>query len=343
MDLGPRLFGLLMAVASGGACFSTPLVAQPIAATRSAGSSDFRALAERYRSGDHEAAVSELLALGERGHRAAIESGRADPKLQAAGALLQTEAALKSASAGELHTRFDAAQRMVERLDALGFDPAFRKTWYLAAASFFMATDEPARAEGLLKRAEKQFGDDPEVLLALGCAEEPPTLQVAQDSWKVTIAKAEAAAERYRRALQGNPALAEARLRLGWLHHKLRDNLKASAEVEQARRDSDHLFVSYLAALFLARLREDQGRLDDAIACYRAAVEAVPESQAANLGLANLLEVQAGRGAARATVSDMLGGTTPRSPERDPWWVYPHGQYWRFEARLAAMREAVRR
>jgi tetratricopeptide (TPR) repeat protein len=62
----------------------------------------------------------------------------------------------------------------------------------------------------------------------------------------------------------------------------------------------------YLARLLLGRLADRQGQLDDAIAWYRRALEAWPESQAAALALAHATERSSGPTAARPLVAEAV-------------------------------------
>jgi hypothetical protein len=81
----------------------------------------------------------------------------------------------------------------------------------------------------------------------------------------------------------------------------------------------------YLARLFLGRLADQRGRLDDAAHFYARALQGWPDSQAARLGLAHVLERTTGPAAARPVVAASLSASRRLDRAADPWWLYPFG------------------
>jgi tetratricopeptide (TPR) repeat protein len=83
-------------------------------------------------------------------------------------------------------------------------------------------------------------------------------------------------------------------------------------------RDVDHV---YLAHLFLGRIHQDAGRLEEALAEYRLAVALQPSALSAGTALSNALLVAGDADAARRALRQGLASPGRRS-ERDPLWDY---------------------
>ena len=159
------------------------------------------------------------------------------------------------------------------------------------------------------------------------------------------IAEAEAS---YRRALKIDPHLAEARTRLGRVLFLLDHRDEARKELERAYADArttDDPSSEYLAAMFVARLHEDNDRIDEAIVAYRRAVAASPRFPAARAGLARLLAATGRVDEAASTMAEFFRGLSPSGTSAiDPWTVYPRGRvFWYRSQILRALRDVVRR
>lgn len=134
----------------------------------------------------------------------------------------------------------------------------------------------------------------------------------------------------------------EASLRLGFLL-RVRgrpDDLTRARDLLQplAQRSNDPR-IRYLAALFLGRLMEDSGLLDDAEKLYRQAAETKPGAQTARLALAALLYVR-GRGESMDEIINSVLNVAANAD--DPWSLYKYGQYHKWPLHLNAMRAGLR-
>jgi Flp pilus assembly protein TadD len=142
------------------------------------------------------------------------------------------------------------------------------------------------------------------------------------------------AAERYERALELDPRLPEARLRLarvrvlqGRLDQALRELEPIAARPGDPRQ-------RYLARLFQGRVLEALADFEGSAASFRAASELVPGAQSALIALGRVLDRLGDPGAAQAALE---AASAMGAPE-DPWWDYLSGQ----PRRLAAWRDELR-
>lgn len=102
-------------------------------------------------------------------------------------------------------------------------------------------------------------------------------------------ARLDAAERHFRRALQLDPRLHEAALRLVQVHHVRGDAERAAAALAPVDVESDPP-LAYVAALLVGRTHEMRQRLDDAIAAYRRAAALLPGAETAWLALAHALD-----------------------------------------------------
>ncbi|HKW03114.1 MAG TPA: tetratricopeptide repeat protein [Vicinamibacterales bacterium] len=152
----------------------------------------------------------------------------------------------------------------------------------------------------------------------------------------------------FRRALELDPTLVEARVRLGHVLWFLDRREEAQRELLLAAQEAKRTqtpTLSYLANLFLGRLYEEMGQPDAAREAYEEAVHLYPTGQVARLALGRVL-VATGREAdgwditARALDPQTWDHHAP-----DPWRVYYFRQNgaWLPDARYEALRPRVRR
>ncbi|MFN8092091.1 MAG: tetratricopeptide repeat protein [Vicinamibacteria bacterium] len=179
-------------------------------------------------------------------------------------------------------------------------------------------------------------GLDPDVLLVAGAVDEG---LVAAERMSGRTSQEEHQRERAARSLAtairqydaerelgGRPAVrrTEALLRLarvsldsGWLPQAR----KGLVEVEKSGDERQR----YLARLFLGRVAEREGKPDEAVGCYRRALEEWPAGQSAALALASLTERQSGAAAARPIVEEALARPLWKDGRGDPWRTYLFG------------------
>ena len=201
-----------------------------------------------------------------------------------------------------------------------------RRDFYLALASAALAIGFPPTALPFAEKARQVAPLDPEVQLVFGCVAESlaeeKLLQHRQSEADPLRAQAAGA---FRDALALEPGLHEALLRLGRLQLVGGRLIEAAPLLEDVDRRSGDARQRYLARLFLGRVAEGRGRPDDAARLYARALEGWPDSQAARIGLAHVLERSTGPAAARPLVAASLSASRRLDRAADPWWLYPFG------------------
>ena len=131
----------------------------------------------------------------------------------------------------------------------------------------------------------------------------------------------DAAARVYRDGVAAHPGVPEMHLRLGRVLALLERLDEADCCLGMAMTLRPDARQAYLAALFLADLRERQRRPDQAAAAYTSALQAWPGAQAPVVALARLRVMSGAADAGRA----MLAGVHVERDMRersDPWLGY---------------------
>ena len=128
----------------------------------------------------------------------------------------------------------------------------------------------------------------------------------------------------FRRALSIDPALVEARIRLGRLLVERRRHDEAARELATALAANPPRVLAFYAHLFSGRAAQALGRLDAAAGHYREAVALFPGAQSARLAQSQAALLAADISGALAAIEGMKkpGGAPPVD---DPWWEYPFG------------------
>jgi tetratricopeptide (TPR) repeat protein len=285
-----------------------------------------------------------------------------------AAVLLHTDAALAIQKATIADIDYQAVQRHVGIAldlvghidDVVGANPEGRavvrlvpvREWLLVAIGVTQGTGELVGTGDLCRRALARFPNDPQVLMAIGMYEqrlyEERSQAIARRRERVAWAERpltrgvlDDAAQHFRRALERDPLLHEARVRLAHAEIVLGRADRAASLLAEVREKSRDANVLYLAGLFTARLAERRGAVDEAIGAYRAAVAAVPGGQAARVGLAQTLERSGRIAEARAVMAPPLAEPPGRDMTEDPWWAYPFGYAPHALRLLDQMRERV--
>jgi tetratricopeptide (TPR) repeat protein len=236
---------------------------------------------------------------------------------------------------------------------------AFRHTWLLAVGKLLMSLGYPSKALSYFEDCRKFFPVGS--LLAAGSAQElmgsidglvpvpgnrgnlfgltPTSLWFEQGRRRAMQQALREAEKHYRRAIELEPGLAEAHLRLGRVLQRRGRAKQARAELSWVVENSSQSQLLALAQLFLGELKEGRGQVDEAIMCFRAALRAEPDSQAARLALSQALhrsgEMPASAEAARAVLV--------REEPGDGWLAYHLGFPRRAKAVMDRLRREVRR
>jgi tetratricopeptide (TPR) repeat protein len=222
------------------------------------------------------------------------------------------------ASLDAQHGRPTPGPEIRERID--------RRDFYVALAAGALAIGFPPTAHPFAEKARQVAPLDPEVQLVYGCVAESLAEEQSLRHLESEANQLRGEADRaLRDALALDPNLHEARLRLGRLHLDHGRLIEAEPALEDVERRSGDDRQRYLARLFLGRLAEWRGRHDDAARLYARALEGWPDSQAARLALAHVLERSTGPAAARPLAAASLAASQRLDRVADPWWLYPFG------------------
>jgi len=220
----------------------------------------------------------------------------------------------------------DLLDRLISRGEQ-GRDP-FLGAWYHAVAAYMLANGFYGDAEDHLTHAIEILPNDAHVLFDRASFAELlglPKIQVVLASGQAvpsnvhippaTLTNAEA--ERwFRRALELDPGLVEARVRLG----RLLDVRGARGEALLELKSALDAFYTHL---FAARASLNAGSVRDASNHYRDALSLYPNAQSALLGVSQTALLGADVKGALAPIQQL--GTRSTTPSADPWWQYHLG------------------
>jgi tetratricopeptide (TPR) repeat protein len=226
---------------------------------------------------------------------------------------------------------------------------AWVKSWYILTTSYcreFQSVSVRC-AEGLLEKGVHHADkNDPEVMLWRGSMAEPPILS----RWRLKhyfsdVGYGQESRYWFKKALEKQPMMVEARMRLGRSLHVTQNDPDAAEVLERALSDAlkvNHVFAAHLSALYLGEIHEDNGRLKEAIPYYRQAVD-IYRGHSASVALGMAL-VRTGQRLEGWEQGRLMFGT--RGPGNDslldPWAIVRSAQYWQTASRIAEMRKAVR-
>jgi tetratricopeptide (TPR) repeat protein len=213
------------------------------------------------------------------------------------------------------------------------------------AKRFFLALTRVSQWDACLSAAEKWareglklFPNDADLHLAVGSALE----ENATVAWDESIpnpfpsaryragARVDTANRRfllddarrqYESALVADDGLQAARLRLGRVLWRQGRSEGAQAALERVIAEAKEVELRFLGHLFLGRVLEDAGRLEDATTHYWRALELDPRSQSAALALAHALRLGGDDAGARAVAEKAVSFAGQRGG-RDWFWTY---------------------
>ena len=203
-------------------------------------------------------------------------------------------------------------------------------------------------ADALADKARHDLGDDAEIKLMLGTIREPRVMTQAQSAAyhkSVNYEYGQGALYDFTDALHLDPHLTLALIHKGHLLHVVLNEPSAVPLLEQAlaqARQSAEPSLQYLAALFLGETHEDAGDLPGAIPYYQEALTAL-HAHTASIALGQAL-IRTGHVADGWAVASRMFGREGQGadPIPDPYQFYARGEYWDLDARLDALRQAVR-
>jgi tetratricopeptide (TPR) repeat protein len=228
---------------------------------------------------------------------------------------------------------FELAQRL---LDNVAPDPAMDETvrlWYLATAAYLQSREQFEVPH--LERGLELFPDDPELLFLAGCLHETlasPRLQGFVRSvdlpdgvsFNIGSERSElrAAEELFRRALDVDQGLVEARIRLGRLLGLLDRHDEAADELGRAAAATSDPLLLYYATLFLGGEADATGDEALARASYERAASLYANAQSPHLALSQLAARHGDRVSALEAIRRVLDLPADIAQRSDPWWTY---------------------
>lgn len=256
-------------------------------------------------------------------------------------------------------------------------DDPFAATWYHAHAAYLMRVQQFGEVSSHLDRAAQLFPldariqfdlgalsellglprsrlvlDDPQAQHALGSTSgqrliaDPRLLQSAgllnftRAGSIPTREAANAEAElRYRRALELDKTIVEARIRLGRLVTLRARYTDALKELDAAIAAKPAPVLLFYANLFAGRAARGAGQSERAAVYFTRALELYPDAQSALLGASQVALVRADLAGALARVQRLE--TAMQSHPYDPWWDYHLGAGRQHEVLLRAMWASV--
>ena len=216
------------------------------------------------------------------------------------------------------------------------------RLWYRSLAAHLRNTYDLADLQPHVLGALDNFPRDAGVLFDAGCFAEALAAPMSQEAIRRPTGTStrellqarrysrsgnlELAEQRFRQAVEADPAWTEAQIRLGRVL-LLRGDVRAAVEIlgPAARRPVEDPEVRYFAQLFLGRALEAARRGEDALAAYERAVAEFPRAQSALLALSSLNRTRGNVGRADQLALDVLALPGAETSRYDPWWNYYRG------------------
>lgn len=223
-------------------------------------------------------------------------------------------------------------------LDAIRPGPASDDTvltWYKATASYLLLTSSLSDLTAQLKRGRQLFPADADLLFFSGCVHEAYSARPLQDAARSVVlppghalnlgsrrSHLQAAENDFTRALERNPRLIEARMRLGRVLGLLGRHQEAAEQLRQAATTIGDSQVVYYACMFLGEEEQALGHGDAARGWYERAATIYPRAQSPLFALSEMAS-RSGDTAAAVRAIDRIRQLPADETERsDPWVAY---------------------
>ena len=208
---------------------------------------------------------------------------------------------------------------------------AFECWWLVTEAAALEGTFVPENAMQFIPRALQRCPANGRLRLALATVSEQLWLRgrtvAAQDAEIVA---------RYEEAMQFADVRIEAHVRAARFLYGLGHFERALALLEGLVVPAGDLEMRYCAFLIRGQILRATGKLDEAAAAFRSALEAWPGAQSARVALMTL-HMSRGRRDEAAALADAI--QTAPADQYDPWWTYWLGNYRVYPAIVERLRE----
>lgn len=221
-----------------------------------------------------------------------------------------------------------------ERLGRVPPQDTFVQRWYQTAIGTFEAAQIASSVEQWAEEGLQLFPRDPTFLLARGVAIEIRTSPYRGSSASVSTRQLREATERFTAAMAFGETRGEAELRLGHTYARASRYQEALTYLRSAETNAEDPALKYLARVFKGRIQltSDQPA---AVAEFERALELVPGSQSATMGLAAARLLQLDRSGAHNLIDVYLRNSAISD---DPWWTYWIGAARRWQDLVRSLR-----
>jgi tetratricopeptide (TPR) repeat protein len=212
------------------------------------------------------------------------------------------------------------------------------RLWYRATGACLQTQHTFVYAEPLLADGRRIFPADADILLYSGSLHEnyaTPQVQASTGPSEraIVVAGVRSAREElrqaqrfFRQAVEHNPRLTEARIRLGRVLELSGQAQEAAAELRRASAEADNGLLHYYAELFLGQAEQALGHRDAAREAFEHAARLYPRAQSPSLALSQLARRYDDRGGALGALQLVLTLPGDERSREDPWWYY-HGTH----------------
>jgi hypothetical protein len=305
---------------------------------------EYASLVTQYRDGNVQAAIASLAKWPSERVRAQTRSAKGgtglDVRQTEAAVMLHSDVAMFLAAIAPRSSRqqLDAAQMLAATLPDEG--PAgFTQRWQAYAVGTYLVQHDFRTAQRAVDEGVGRLPRSADLLLMKGTLMELAARSETADfrgTWTAAgginrmaspiVARIEdtlvAAANAYERALELDPSLVSARLRLGWVYGINHSNAHAREQLRMVANGKSSRELRYLAHLFLGGLSDIDGDPEGAYYEYEAAHATLPDAQSGCIAL-----MRAARLTGRTDLEQELLAqyAARRRASEDPWWYFSMG------------------
>jgi tetratricopeptide (TPR) repeat protein len=208
---------------------------------------------------------------------------------------------------------------------------AFARQFYRATALWMAADLRFDELRPHLRAGLVAFPEDASLWLVAGALHESLATPLYQQSAPVmgprgdveaASRELERAHEHLTQAATLEPASAETILHLGRVESLRGEPGLAAEHLLKAEALATEPYLQFYAALFLGRVEQSRGNVDESRDAFRRALQRFPDAQSARLGLSQLAAARGDLTGARAVMGDAFSADGVDVAAADPWWVY---------------------